>query len=155
MLKGHAGAADSFEPSAIICATDTIAFGALKTLLRFGKKVPEDVSLAGFGGYNISEVIHPSMTTISFNNEATGVMAANTIVKMTDGEEVPPLQVSSFTFIEGESVKSKKMKTFSNKGLSNSKSCIRMSLWNRFPLRRFFLDGNAIFFYTQLEPVPI
>lgn len=96
---------DSFEPSAIICATDTIAFGALKTLLRVGKKVPEDVSLAGFGGYNISEVIHPSMTTIRFNNEATGVMAANTIVRMTDGEEVPPLQVSSFTFIEGESVK--------------------------------------------------
>ena len=94
-----------FEPSAIICATDTIAFGALKTLLRVGKKVPEDVSLAGFGGYNISEVIHPSMTTIRFNNEATGVMAAKTIVRMTDGEEVPPLQVSSFTFIEGESVK--------------------------------------------------
>ena len=96
---------DSFEPTAIICATDTIAFGALKTLLRVGKKVPEDVSLAGFGGYNISEVIHPSMTTIRFNNVATGVMAANTIVRMTDGEEVPPLQVSSFTFIEGESVK--------------------------------------------------
>ena len=96
---------NSFKPSAIICATDTIAFGALKTLLRFGKKVPEDVSLAGFGGYNISEVIHPSMTTIRFNNEATGVMAANTIVRMTNGEEVSPLQVSSFTLIEGESVK--------------------------------------------------
>ncbi|RHW39126.1 LacI family transcriptional regulator [Neobacillus notoginsengisoli] len=99
---------DGFKPSAIICATDTIAFGALKTLLRLGKKVPEDVSLAGFGGYTISEVIHPSMTTIRFHNEATGKMAAKTIIKMTDGEEVPRLQVSSYTFIEGESVKKAK-----------------------------------------------
>jgi LacI family transcriptional regulator, sucrose operon repressor len=34
-------------------------------------------------------VIHPSLTTIRFNNEGTGIMAANTIIKMTNGEETP------------------------------------------------------------------
>ena len=96
---------EDFTPTAIICATDNIAFGALKMILRLGKKVPGDISLTGFGGYNISEVIHPSLTTIRFTNEATGEMAANTIIKMTNGEEVPQLQVSGFDFIEGESVK--------------------------------------------------
>lgn len=96
---------EDFTPTAIICATDNIAFGALKTILRLGKKVPGDISLTGFGGYNISEVIHPSLTTIQFTNEKTGEMAANTIIKMTNGEEVPQLQVSGFDFIEGESVK--------------------------------------------------
>lgn len=94
-----------FDPTAIICATDTIAFGSLKIILRQGKRVPEDISLTGFGGYNISEVIHPSLTTIRFNNETTGEMAAKLIVKMTNGEEVPQLQISGYTFIEGESVK--------------------------------------------------
>jgi len=96
---------ENYQPTAIIGATDNIAFGALKTISRLGKKVPKDFSLAGFGGYNISEVIHPALTTIRFNSEATGVTAAHTIIKMTNGEEVPPLQVSGFTFIEGESVK--------------------------------------------------
>ena len=97
-----------FQPTAIIGATDTIAFGALKTLSRLGKKVPEDISLSGFGGYNISEVIHPALTTIRYNNTETGKLAANTIIKMTNGEEVPQLQVSGYSFIEGESVKNVK-----------------------------------------------
>ncbi|GLB62051.1 LacI family DNA-binding transcriptional regulator [Cytobacillus sp. NCCP-133] len=99
---------ESFTPTAIICATDTIAFGAMKTISKLGKTVPGDFSLAGFGGYNISEVIHPSLTTIRFNNEETGVMAAETIIKLTNGEDVPELQVSGFVFVEGESVKSVK-----------------------------------------------
>ncbi|AND40589.1 MULTISPECIES: LacI family DNA-binding transcriptional regulator [Cytobacillus] len=94
--------------TAIICATDTIAFGAMKTITKLGKKVPKDFSIAGFGGYNISGVIHPALTTIRFKNEETGVMAAETIIKLTNGEEVPNLQVSGFDFIEGESVKSVK-----------------------------------------------
>lgn len=97
-----------FQPSAIIGATDTIAFGALKTLSRLGKKVPEDISLSGFGGYNISEVIHPALTTIRYNNTETGILAANTIIKMTNEEKVPSLQVSGYSFIEGESVKTLK-----------------------------------------------
>ncbi|MGX1193071.1 LacI family DNA-binding transcriptional regulator [Metabacillus sp. SLBN-84] len=96
---------ESFEPTAIICATDTIAFGAMKALSKLGKNVPNDMSLAGFGGYSISEVIHPALSTIRFNNEETGVMAANTIIQMTEGKEVPQLQISGFTLVEGESVK--------------------------------------------------
>ncbi|CAM3764541.1 LacI family DNA-binding transcriptional regulator [Cytobacillus oceanisediminis] len=99
---------ENFTPTAIICATDTIAFGAMKTISKLGKKVPDDFSLTGFGGYNISEVIHPALTTIRFKNEATGVMAAETIIKMTEGYGVPELQVSGFEFVEGESVKSLK-----------------------------------------------
>lgn len=97
-----------FQPTAIIGATDTIAFGALKALSRLGKKVPEDISLSGFGGYNISEVIHPALTTIRYNNTETGRLAASTIIRMTNGEDVPPLQVSGYSFIEGESVKNGK-----------------------------------------------
>jgi LacI family sucrose operon transcriptional repressor len=32
-------------------------------------------------------------------------MAAETIIRMTEGDEVPKLQVSGFDFVEGESVK--------------------------------------------------
>ncbi|WP_026583133.1 LacI family DNA-binding transcriptional regulator [Bacillus sp. J33] len=96
---------ESFTPTAIICATDTIAFGAMKTISKLGKKVPDDFSLAGFGGYNISEVIHPALTTIRFKNETSGKMAAQTIIKMTNGEEVPELQITGFEFVKGESVK--------------------------------------------------
>lgn len=96
---------ESFQPTAIICATDNIAFGAMKTISKLGKKVPDDYSLAGFGGYTISEVVHPALTTIRFNNDETGTTAARTIIKMTNGEDVQKLQVVGFSFIEGESVR--------------------------------------------------
>lgn len=93
------------RPSAIICATDTLALGALKTLSTHQQCVPEDVSLAGFGGYHISALIHPSLTTVRFKNAEAGVLAAKTIIRLLDGEPVPERQVCGYTVIEGDSIK--------------------------------------------------
>lgn len=43
--------------TAMICATDRLAFGAYHTLAQFGKRIPDDVSVAGFGGYDESELL--------------------------------------------------------------------------------------------------
>ncbi|MBS5949016.1 MAG: LacI family DNA-binding transcriptional regulator [Clostridium sp.] len=96
---------NNLEETVIICATDKIALGALKAINKNNKSVPEDISLVGFGGYDISEMITPSLTTIRFNNNEAGIISANTIINLIEEKEVESLHVIGFSFIKGESVK--------------------------------------------------
>ncbi|MGL5934846.1 MAG: LacI family DNA-binding transcriptional regulator [Cetobacterium sp.] len=91
-------------PTCIICATDNMAFGAIKALNNLGIKIPEDVSIVGFGGYKVSDLIVPSLTTLRFFNELTGELAADTIVKLIINERVPKFQSIGFEFLERKSV---------------------------------------------------
>lgn len=96
---------NNLKATAIICATDKIAMGALKSIIKNNKKVPEDISLIGFGGYELSTIMKPSLTTIKFNNIETGKIAALTLIKLIQGEEVLELQTIEFDLIERNSVK--------------------------------------------------
>ncbi|WP_277873238.1 LacI family DNA-binding transcriptional regulator [Mesobacillus foraminis] len=95
---------DLFKPTVIVCATDNIAIGALKAAYNKGMKVPEDLSITGFGGYEITEMMNPGLTTAKFFYKEAGEIAATNIVKAVMGEEIPLLHVSNFKIIERESV---------------------------------------------------
>ncbi|WP_404407297.1 LacI family DNA-binding transcriptional regulator [Jeotgalibacillus malaysiensis] len=96
------------QASAIICATDTIALGAMRVIREKGYRIPEDLSISGFGGYTVSKMIHPSLVTVEFDYLETGRMAAATIVNLMQSDEVDQLQRPHFTIRKGESVKGKK-----------------------------------------------
>lgn len=53
--------------TAIICAYDNIAFGAIKELKRHGFKVPEDVSVIGIDNISSAEYAETSLTSIDVN----------------------------------------------------------------------------------------
>jgi len=53
------------DSEVVICVSDLSAFGALTECSRRGVPVPEHMSIAGFGDYEISEICVPSMTTIN------------------------------------------------------------------------------------------
>ncbi|EKQ54392.1 MULTISPECIES: LacI family DNA-binding transcriptional regulator [unclassified Clostridium] len=95
-----------YNPTAIICATDKIALGACRAIVKLGKKVKDDISVVGFGGYDMCNIGSMELTTIRFNNDEVGKISADTIIKMTEGEPVPIMQVIGFRFLEGNSVKS-------------------------------------------------
>lgn len=92
------------RPDCIISATDNMAFGAMKAIKHYGLTVPKDISIASFGGYKVSEVISPKLTTIRFYNDETGKNAAKTIIQLINGEKIPKIQKIEFDFVEGESV---------------------------------------------------
>ncbi|MGL5089045.1 MAG: LacI family DNA-binding transcriptional regulator [Cetobacterium sp.] len=92
------------KPSCIICTTDNIAFGAIKALNRLNIKIPDEVSIVGFGGYKISDLIIPPLTTIRFFNNLTGELAAESIVKLILKEEIPKIQTINFEFLKRKSV---------------------------------------------------
>ncbi|WP_074037066.1 LacI family DNA-binding transcriptional regulator [Exiguobacterium profundum] len=75
--------------SLIVCATDNIALGVLKGLANQGVSVPRDVSVSGFGGYDFTEVLHPSITTVHLPYRRTGAKAADMMLQLLHGEHVP------------------------------------------------------------------
>lgn len=94
-------------PDMIICATDTMALGAFKALQEVALQVPNEVSLIGFGGYEISSLITPKLTTISFDNSVAGYLAAETLLKMIGEKPVSKRQIIEYTFVKGASVSHK------------------------------------------------
>lgn len=60
----------------IVCATDTIAFGALACLREYGKRVPEDVQVTGIDDSEFSRAVSPALTTAHLFYRASGTDAA-------------------------------------------------------------------------------
>ena len=93
------------QPTLFIGATDNIALGCLKAINELKLKMPDDISLIGFGGYETSQYISPSLSTVRFNNEETGIKAGQTIIDLIEGNVVDNLQLIGYTLIKGQSVK--------------------------------------------------
>ena len=50
--------------TAIFASTDLIAIGACRAILENGYNIPDDYSVAGYDGLELSRFITPSLTTI-------------------------------------------------------------------------------------------
>jgi len=98
---------DTFEPSILVCATDNIALGALKAANIKGIRVPSDLSITGFGGYQVTEITHPGLTTVKFYYKDAGRRAAAGLIKLVNEEEIPSIILSNYQIIERESVDNK------------------------------------------------
>lgn len=63
--------------TALICAYDNIAFGAIKELKKAGLRVPDDVSVIGMDNINTGKYAETSLTTIDSNPEQVCTAAWN------------------------------------------------------------------------------
>ncbi|MBS5284901.1 MAG: LacI family DNA-binding transcriptional regulator [Clostridiales bacterium] len=91
-------------PDAMICATDRLAFGAYRVLGEKGIGIPDLVAVAGFGGYDESELLTPALTTLRFDSYALGYLGAETVLKLIREEPVPKKQIVDFQLVPGKSV---------------------------------------------------
>lgn len=87
-LYGQAPALDG-----VVCATDSLAVGAMMYLKDIERRVPEDLMLAGFGDNLITGVTTPSVTTIHFYYTESGELGAREILDMISGEAKKPKQI--------------------------------------------------------------
>ncbi len=92
------------DATIIVCATDNIALGVMKAVHELGIRVPEQLSLTGFGGYDVTEVVHPALTTIRYPYEEAGRLAAQDIVKLVHRQHVQMVTVMDYELLQRESV---------------------------------------------------
>ena len=90
---------------AIICSTDRQAHSVYMVVKEMGLKIPDDISVISFGGYEIDEIIEPELSTIKFDSFNAGVSAANTLINLINKIKVEKVFYVDYKFIEGKSVK--------------------------------------------------
>ena len=72
-------------PTAIFCANDLMALGALEAIKQLGLRVPHDVSLMGYDDQEISRHTHPPLTTLVLPNYEMGAAAVGMLLQLASG----------------------------------------------------------------------
>lgn len=79
--------------SAIVCANDRLAVGAIAALRRHGLACPEDVSVTGYNDMPLADRLSPALTTVRVQHYKGGVESAELIVTLMRGAETTPRHV--------------------------------------------------------------
>ncbi|MDZ5471691.1 LacI family DNA-binding transcriptional regulator [Bacillus sp. 31A1R] len=74
-------------PSAVFCSTDSIAIGAVTYLMDHGYRVPEDISVFGFDGIELSSLMRPRLSTIEYSAVEIGMTATRNLIKLCKNEQ--------------------------------------------------------------------
>lgn len=74
-------------PDAFFCASNEMAFGALRAARDLGVRVPEQLSIAGFTDSPVAMLSEPPLTTLSQPIEQLGAVAARMLLDLI---ETPP-----------------------------------------------------------------
>ncbi len=72
----------------LICATDTMAVGAVSWLKKNGYKIPEQVQIAGMGDSYLGKIVEPKLTTVHFYYKTSGMESAKMLVELMESENV-------------------------------------------------------------------
>lgn len=75
------------EDSCLICATDNLAYGAIKALEEEGLNVGDNYSVAAFGDYTSSSLLKSPLTTIKFDLEDAAKQTVNMLLSVIRKEE--------------------------------------------------------------------
>jgi LacI family transcriptional regulator len=69
------------RPTAIICANDDMAAGALLTLHKHDLRIPQDISVVGFDDTPVSEIVWPPLTTVHQPIKTMGYRAVEILIE--------------------------------------------------------------------------
>jgi len=75
------------SPSAILCANDTAAAGVVRYCVSQGIRIPEDLSLVGFGNTEIAEDLF--LTSVSQHSDKIASAIGEMLLLMLEGKDVP------------------------------------------------------------------
>jgi len=77
-------------PTAVFCANDLLALGAMVALREAGLRVPEDMAIVGFDDIPVARMVQPALTTIAQFPERAGERAATMLFDRLDGSFTGP-----------------------------------------------------------------
>ncbi|MFE2560563.1 LacI family DNA-binding transcriptional regulator [Streptomyces sp. NPDC059352] len=86
----HVGRQLATEPdlTAVFCANDQMALGAMKALHEAGRRVPEDVSVVGFDNLSEAAFFQPGLTTVDPDFDRIGRLCVTRLLEQI--QERPP-----------------------------------------------------------------
>jgi len=96
------------RPTALICFNDLVAIGVYRAAHELGLHIPQDVSVTGFDGIELGEVLGPPLTTVSIHPHTLGVSAAELLLEVIKSKNrgQPIVREIEFELVERDSVRS-------------------------------------------------
>ncbi|WP_026835122.1 LacI family DNA-binding transcriptional regulator [Eubacterium xylanophilum] len=94
------------RPTCIIYPDDFSCVGGFNTIKNSGLSVPDDISIVGYDGQRIAELIEPRLTTYKQNTEEIGMQAARRLIETIEkpGDVAVNSIVVQGEFVEGSTV---------------------------------------------------
>lgn len=95
------------RPTCILYPDDYSCIGGLNAISEMGLSVPEDVSVAGYDGLYVSQIIDPKLTTYKQDTAEIGRIAAEQLIKLIEDPKSTLIEkfVVSGSVLPGCSVK--------------------------------------------------
>lgn len=87
---------DKINFSAICCANDLIAIGAIQALRERNLKIPQDISIVGFDDIQTAKLIDPSLTTIRQPAYEMGQKASEILINSLNNKNTDSTGVITF-----------------------------------------------------------
>ena len=78
--------------TAIVAASDFVAFGVVRGLQDRGIRVPDDVSVVGWDNEEIGRFLSPTLTTVELNLELIGRQAMLELIAQIEDREAPSFE---------------------------------------------------------------
>lgn len=94
-------------PTCILCPDDFSALGCINAIRERGLRIPKDISIAGYDGITISQVLEPKLTTVHQDTHTIGRRAAEELIHLVEqpktaiGEKI----IVKGMLVEGSSVR--------------------------------------------------
>lgn len=79
--------------TAVFCANDLLAVGALSALAKRGLRVPDDVSVVGFDDTELARHSSPPLTTMRIYSRDMARSAVKRVLERIEGGALPPVRV--------------------------------------------------------------
>ena len=94
------------RPDCIFFPDDYSFIGAMNAIREFGLQIPKDISVVGYDGIQLSQMISPKLTTWKQNTKELGRLAAASLVELIEHPKTAILDrhIVSGNLLEGESV---------------------------------------------------
>ena len=94
------------RPTCIMYSDDYSAIGGINAITEAGLSIPGDISVVGYDGSYISQIISPKLTTLKQDTEKIGKVAAEKLIHLIENPKTTLIQrmVINGSLIEGDSV---------------------------------------------------
>jgi DNA-binding LacI/PurR family transcriptional regulator len=84
-------------PTAIMCANDAMAIGAIKAIREKGLTVPDDISVVGFDDIDLASQVHPPLTTVAAPIIQIAEQSVNLLFSLIAGVNLDNRQIALST----------------------------------------------------------
>ncbi len=84
---------NQYSITALFCANDLTAIGAMKAIKEMGYKIPEDISIISIDDIDTAQYVSPMLTTIHVPMEELGKMTAKILIDRIENGKSLPLKI--------------------------------------------------------------